>query len=498
MRYKGKSKGRYGNRSKRSVRSVQASRSKRARNQDARLRAPIAKNSEQWTNDPSHFDLPKVDLPITASRTITSQKKKVLVQPVVVETNSIEEEISEKPFTKAKNYADEHISSFEVLEKDYVERRHQLAKARLKGNIDFYQKVIKNIDNPDFLSKYGIYVGPRSKKKKIQEYEFSIKLYRKMLDRLDTPKGKAQKAHESKNKYIELVKKAIKHGETVPDEVVEQRPEFQVARDARRRYEKGLHTSFANKSAAVNAVMFHEKGYKVKRQDGKEITEKQIAEIDKGISEIQDAVGPIKDIMKKADLTVAHTSGKHPFLSGAGGVYHPQEKTITTGVLLIQSLAHEWTHWLDHEAGKQTRYGYEFYTNGRSSKRVKSFKEALSKAEEYSNPLFSRARQNMNNPWAIRKLLKAKREKKELPPDLQEMAKTMRARVGTYYRDPREIFARLVEEYVAVHHRKHTVASEKPEYYYKHPAYWNEKNFAELKPLVEAEIERRISIARGS
>jgi hypothetical protein len=62
--------------------------------------------------------------------------------------------------------------------------------------------------------------------------------------------------------------------------------------------------------------MFLEKGYKVKRQDGKEIHDKQIAEIDTGINEIQAAVGTTKDIMQKSDLTIAHTSGKFPFLDG--------------------------------------------------------------------------------------------------------------------------------------------------------------------------------------
>jgi len=56
----------YGNNNRhgnRSVASMQASRSARSRAMDARLRAPIAKNEEQWLNDPGHYDLPDVDLP---------------------------------------------------------------------------------------------------------------------------------------------------------------------------------------------------------------------------------------------------------------------------------------------------------------------------------------------------------------------------------------------------------------------------------------------------
>ena len=146
--------------------------------------------------------------------------------------------------------------------------------------------------------------------------------------------------------------------------------------------EKGLHTSFANKSAAVNAVMFLEKGYKVKRQDGKEILNPQIAEIDTGMKEIQDAVGPLKDILQKSDITIAHTSGTFPFLNGsAGGLYHPMENTVTTGYRFgpykMPSLAHEIGHWLDYQAGVENKNGYEFYSNGTSTRKIKSNRQSL-------------------------------------------------------------------------------------------------------------------------
>lgn len=63
MSYRGKKKGSYGNRSKRSVKSVQASRSKRARSIDAALKAPIAKTKEQWIQNPNRFDWPHIDDP---------------------------------------------------------------------------------------------------------------------------------------------------------------------------------------------------------------------------------------------------------------------------------------------------------------------------------------------------------------------------------------------------------------------------------------------------
>jgi hypothetical protein len=162
----------------------------------------------------------------------------------------------------------------------------------------------------------------------------------------------------------------------------------------------------------------------------------------------------------------------------------------------MRSLAHEWGHWLDHEAGTETRDGHEFYTNGRTQRKVKAFKTGLSKTD-YTNPLIRKATDNMNDRWAIRKLQNPPNNR-ELTKEEKNQVKEMRARIGTYYEDPREVWARLTEQYVAEHHGKATVASEKPGYYENHPAYWNKENFEEMKPMIKAEMDRRIAIARGT
>jgi len=416
-----------------------------------------------------------------------------IVQPQTIKTDSIPEAKAEPPFTHFKKYGPVGVQSYEVSEQDYINRQVEKEKARLTSNIKWYSEELEKIKDSH-------------KKKQIQDYQDYIAFAQARLAILNTPKGKAMLEDSAKNNYVELVKKAIKHGDPVPDEVIEQRPEFQVAKDSRRRYEKGLHTSFANKSVAVNAVMFHEKGYKVKRQDGKPILPKQIAEIDQGTKEIEVAVGSTKEAMQKSDLTIAHTSGTFPFLGKQGGLYHPAEKTITTGVEIdffgkkipMRSLAHEWGHWLDHEAGTETRNGYEFYTTGKSSRRIKSFKEGLSNSERYSNPLLQKAESSMNAPRIVRRLQNPSELGHEMTAEEKQQAKELTARIGYYYRDPREIWARLTEQYVAEHHGKETIAAEKPEYYEKHPAYWNKETFDEMKPMIKAEIARRISIARGT
>lgn len=418
----------------------------------------------------------------------------VMVQPEIVKTGSIAEATAAKQPSAFKKYS-EGARSFEVSEEDFIQHYIEKERARLRGNLKYWQE---NLDS----------LGPKATTKRRQA-EMSVEITKRLLARIESndPEKLANITHDAKRHYNELVKVAIKKGESVPDAVVEQKPEFQVARDARRRYEKGLHTSFANKSVAVNAVMFFEKGYKVKRQDGKEIMPHQMREIDQGMAEIATAIGDFKEVTKRGDLTIAHTSGKFPFLDGASsGLFHPSENTVTVGVELdlfgkkipMRSQAHEVGHYLDFAAGSKNERGYDFYNNGKSTRKIKSFKEALSKSEEYSNPLFERAKDAMTSDWTVRKLLNPSLNygKEPTKEELAE-AKAVRARVGSYYRDPREIWARLFEQYVAVKNGKETIAAETPDYYYGHPAYWNRENWTALEPLVKAEIERRIQIGKG-
>lgn len=60
MSYRGSPKGSYGSQIRRAKR-VQAKRSDWAKHIDERLKAPKAKNVEQWLSAPNRYDLPNVD-----------------------------------------------------------------------------------------------------------------------------------------------------------------------------------------------------------------------------------------------------------------------------------------------------------------------------------------------------------------------------------------------------------------------------------------------------
>ena len=60
------------------------------------------------------------------------------------------------------------------------------------------------------------------------------------------------------------------------------------------------------------------------------------------------------------------------------------------------------------------------------------------------------------------------------------------------YRRPREVWARLVEEYIAWHTPGAGVATSPASCYYALPAYWDEAAFKRLVPMIEAGVKRRI------
>ena len=95
-----------------------------------------------------------------------------------------------------------------------------------------------------------------------------------------------------------------------------------------------------------------DRGFKVKRQDGKPITPEQIAEINQAVAEVESVVGSLQNLFLQTDITIAHTFGKHPFLSGAGGMDHYDERIVTMGTRAYNAMVHELGNWLDIESDR--------------------------------------------------------------------------------------------------------------------------------------------------
>lgn len=376
------------------------------------------------------------------------------------------------------------VKHWQVSEHDYIARRWDEHLKEPSKNAAAWQK------------RANSETAPRKK----QEAQYQADLWTR-IDKERRAKGATGTQVQAwRDAYIETVKKAISQGEPVPQAVIDQRPEFKKAQDARARYDKGRHTSFANESAAVDRTMQAERGYKVKRQDGKKITAEQINEIARGMDEIEKVLGPtIRDLMRRSDLTIAHTNGKHPFLKHAGGLYSGGDRTISVGIndILhrpIKALAHELGHWLDHEAGvsvgTSTHVG-----SGHNFKTVHFLSEERGYGRESSpsEALITDARRRMNDTVTVRRLVKAT-QKDQATPEQAVLVERTKFALGAYWNEPREIFARLVEQYVSTVTGGGEAADAS---YTEQPGWWTAEDFTALMPRVRDELARRIRILGG-
>lgn len=342
-------------------------------------------------------------------------------------------------------------------------------------------------------------LGPRATQRRARR-ERDIAIWRRCLD--DNRESLAPHlAARARATYVETIKGAIRKSKDVPENVVAQYPEFRRAVDAHARYLKGRRTSFGNRTVAVVDTMQAVRGYKVKRQDGTMITESQIEEIARGVDEIEAVLGPLADILRANDVTIAHTNGKHPFMSDAGGSYVAGERTASIGVrtrlgTCIASLGHELAgHMLDFEAGY--RLGAD--THVRPGKRSTSLADDDRGRRREVAEVIDRARRLIRDQLEICYWLKQRLKDHEALPQAVEMIETTRLVLTHYWTQPREIWARLVEQYLATRlsamGRTPTVAVFPA---YTHAlGYWKAEDWPRLEADVEQELRRRIAILRA-
>lgn len=306
--------------------------------------------------------------------------------------------------------------------------------------------------------------------------------------------------------YRDRIQDAIRHGIAVPPAIVAQRVEFQRAWDGRARYEKGRHTSFANKSIAVDLRLWETRGVKIKLQNGDLMRADIADEIERGLDEIETAVGySLRDRLQATDVTIAHTQGKHPFMRGdAGGLYSSADRTVTIGTRthagrLIRSLAHELLgHWLDYEAGakmqvetrvrKGKRYTSASALSEFSVTHKQSGEDGPVRADGY---VIALAASTMLDRTLAEKIARQKDEDAGLEPDDREIYRFVLGR-GDYYDRPREIWARLCEMWAAHHMAQPIIAFESFEWYTQRAAYWSAADFEILEPLVAQSLHWRL------
>lgn len=96
--------------------------------------------------------------------------------------------------------------------------------------------------------------------------------------------ARGEQDHHIKASYLKKIKKLVKMGIPVPDSILDQAPEYRKAQTDYERYLKARHTSHANVSIAVEDLR-ESVGYKLKRQDGKALTDEHKQDVERGVAE---------------------------------------------------------------------------------------------------------------------------------------------------------------------------------------------------------------------
>ena len=253
---------------------------------------------------------------------------------------------------------------------------------------------------------------------------------------------------------------------------------YSSGRDYYAIYLKGRDTSFSNGNRFVVPTPF---GVKVKRQDWNLITQEQLNEIQSSLKEFQAVHWDIQDILTQWHLTIAHTSGKFPYMrNGVGGLYNRKEKTISVGIshplsaidsdyTSFKAFTHDLVHMIDDLSG-------ELNNN-----------HSLKCGNSYNSDLMTLAYHNM-------KLSSNKTPFKEVTTESEKVSVlASRYSIGKYWNTGSEIFARLVEQYTAFKLKDESrYAQDTFSEYTKKFGYWDEISFMKILPLIEKEMKRKL------
>jgi hypothetical protein len=447
-----------------------------------------------------------------SAATVLPGQKTIEEEPI--EELPTPEQINEEAKTYAdvdKKFSDSQLANMrrpvhELTEPEFLESKRLNGWRQAERNVIGFRKRLEELDK-----------APRTKTSTKEETLASLEYWEKQAKQLRESSGASDVGDRDREyhrgQYRDAVKQAISKGLLTDSKIIDQYPEFRKARDARERYEKGRHTSFANKSIAVDHSTRDARGYKAKRQDGKPMTPDVAKYFDDSVNEVEKVLGPLGDLFRHTDVTLAHTNGKHPFLSTAGGLYHPSEKTITAGISVggkggfpVKAFAHELGHWLDDEAGvasgKNTSVMHFTYGNHAKGKRIDSSKvseanERLNSGHPEYTGLFDTARRKINDMREVVRLTKSKYDDAKDDADKVKIEKA-KVTLGPYWRTNSEIWARLFEQYIADELGNDSKLVSAEHDYHTTPGWWTKEDFAGMKPLVKIEIERRLAALRAA
>jgi hypothetical protein len=117
-------------------------------------------------------------------------------------------------------------------------------------------------------------------------------------------------------------------------------------------YQKGYETSFGEKNTRNDLLDTY--GVKIKRQNGKEMTPKDVDNVHTVLQLSQRIYGDKTEMNKAANLKISYTGDTAVFARKAIGLYNPNTMTIVYGNAESGfAFAHEFAHYLDNMLGRK-------------------------------------------------------------------------------------------------------------------------------------------------
>jgi hypothetical protein len=213
-------------------------------------------------------------------------------------------------------------------------------------------------------------------------------------------------------------------------------------------YLKGVETSFGEKNA--KDTLKSEYGVKIKRQNGKEMTDGEVEALKTVIDHTYNSMGNpsvLKKFAEERNLKISFSGDKNAFLRKAVGLYCPTESTVVVGPSMREVMPHEMTHFIDDVIGSKLGRdgdGKGYYASEMATSDI-----------------------GMMTAQGRRTFIKDKRTN------------------GKYWNRSCEVFARMVEQYAAKNDNNGDM-------YYGRPGYWSKEEFSKLEPKIVAVLKANL------
>lgn len=153
---------------------------------------------------------------------------------------------------------------------------------------------------------------------------------------------------------------------------------------------KGRETSYGD--SGTKATLLDQYGVRVKRQNGDEITDGEVADIRAALDSVFAAFGDRSSMARKYGLKISHSGDKLMHARRALGIYFPSYRAIGVTAQLGDKhmgfiLAHEWAHFMDNYMGGELYHYASDKFGSPAHKIADTFRNAMMKPQksDYQN-----------------------------------------------------------------------------------------------------------------